>query len=82
MYLDLHLHAYKDHSQRRRYVEWVLKQQMVDGYFSNKVFSSDEAHLTLCGYGNKQSCRIWDPENPHVFEDSNFSNLLLAEVTV
>ena len=41
--LDLHLHPYKfqltqqlklaGHSQRRRYVEWVLEQQLVDGNF-------------------------------------------------
>ena len=64
--LYLHIHPFKvhltqqlkpaDHSQRRRYVEWVLEQQDVN--FSNKF--SDEAHFTLCGYVNKQNCRIWE----------------------
>ena len=50
--LDPHLHLYKaqltqqlkpaDHSQHYRRVEWVLKQQAVDGNFSNKVFFSDK----------------------------------------
>ena len=57
LHLNLHLHPYKvqlmqqlnptDHSQRRRYVEWLLKQQAVDGNFSYKIFFSDEAHFTL-----------------------------------
>jgi hypothetical protein len=79
LHLDLHLHPYKvqltqqlkpaDHSQRRRYVEWVLEQQAVDGDFSNKIFFSDEAHFSLCGYVNKQNCRIWGSENPQVIEE-------------
>ena len=79
LHLDLHLHPYKvqlmqqlkptDHSQRRRYVEWVLEQQAVDGNFSNKIFFSDEAHFTLGGYVNKQNCRIWGSENPQVIEE-------------
>ena len=54
---DLHLHLYKvqltqqlksvNHSQGRRYVEWALERQAVDGNFSNKIFFSDEAHFTL-----------------------------------
>ena len=47
-----------DHSQRRRYVEWVLEEQVVDGNFSNKICFNDEAHFRLDGYGNKQNCRI------------------------
>ena len=27
---------------------------------------SDEAHFHLDGYVNKQNCRIWGTENPHV----------------
>ena len=62
--MDLHLHPYTvqltkqlksaDHSQRRRYVEWVLEQQAVDGNFSNKIFFSDEAHFTLGKYVNNK----------------------------
>ena len=58
-----------DHLQRCRYVKWMIKQQAVDGYFSNKIFSSDEAYFTLCGYVNKQNCRIWVSKNPQVIEE-------------
>ena len=45
-----------DHSQHRRYVEWVLEQQTEDGNFSNKIFFCDKAHFTHGGYVNKQNC--------------------------
>ena len=41
----------------------------MDGKFSNKIFFSDEARLTLGGYVNKQNCRICGPENPQVIEE-------------
>ena len=57
LHLDLHLHSYKvqlkqqlkpaKHLQRRRYVEWMLEQQLVNGNFSNKILFSDEAYFTL-----------------------------------
>ena len=72
----LHLDAYQvqlmqqlkpaDHSQCRRYMEWVLEQQAVDGNSSNKIFFSDKAHFTLGEYVNKQNFRIWGSKNPHV----------------
>ena len=34
---------------------------------TKKVISSDEAHFDLGGYVNKQNCRIWGTENPHVY---------------
>ena len=80
VHLNLHLHSYKvqltqqlkpaNHSQRRRYFEWVLEQHAVDGNFSNKIFFSDEAYFTLGGYVNKQICRIWSSEDPQVIEES------------
>ena len=51
-------------------MEWVLEQQAVDGNFWNKIFFSDEAHFTLCGYVNKQNVHIWGSKNPHVIEES------------
>ena len=75
---DLHLHTYKvqltqqlkpaDHSQRHRYVKWVLQQKAVDSTFSNKILFSDGAHFTLGGYVNEQNCQIWGSENPQVNE--------------
>ena len=47
----------------------MLTQLAVDDNFSNKIFFSDEAHLTLEGYVNKQNCRIWGSENAQVIEE-------------
>ena len=87
--LDLHLHPYKlqlmqqlkpaEQSQYRRYIEWVLEQQALDGNFSNKICFSDEAHFTLGGYVNKQNCHVWGSENPQVIEKMP---LHLEKVTV
>ena len=33
--------------------------------FWKKIIFSDEAHLDLGGYVNKQNCPIWGTENPH-----------------
>lgn len=76
---DLHLHPYKiqltqelkpaDHSQRRSFVQWVLENKEVDGEFCKKIILSDEAHFDLSGYVNKQNCRIWGAENPHVIQE-------------
>ena len=32
-----------------------------------KIIFSDEVHFGLGGYVNKQNCRIWGTENPHVY---------------
>ena len=79
LHLHLHLYLYKvqhkqhlkpsDHSQIRKYVEWVFAQQVVDGNFSNKIFIRDEAHFPLVGYVHKQNCCICDSENPQVIEE-------------
>ncbi|EFN63948.1 hypothetical protein EAG_14216, partial [Camponotus floridanus] len=79
LHLDLHFHPYKvqltqelkpvDHGMRRKYADWVLEQQAVDGDFSTKIFFSDEAHFSLGGYVNKQNCRIWGNENPQVSQE-------------
>ena len=36
-------------------------------FWQNKIILSDEAHIDLGGYVNKQNCRIWDTENPHAY---------------
>ena len=47
----------------------MLEQQAIYGNFSHKIFFSDEAHVTLGGYVNKQNDRIWGYENPQVIEE-------------
>lgn len=76
---DLHLHPYKiqltqelkptDHGQRRQFVEWLLEQNELDADFSKKIIFTDEAHFHLSGFVNKQNCRIWGSENPHVIHE-------------
>ena len=38
----------------------------MDPDFSSKIILSDEAHFHLDGFVNRQNCRIWGSENPHV----------------
>jgi len=74
---DLCIHAYKyqltqqlkpnDHAQRREFVEWIIEHQQVDADFSSKIILSDEAHFHLEGFVNRQNCRVWGSENPHLF---------------
>ena len=76
LHKDLALKPYKvqlvqelqplDHSQRRDFVNWMDEQEP---QFSRKIFFSDEAHFQLNGYVNKQNCRIWGDENPHIVQE-------------
>ncbi|KYN36525.1 hypothetical protein ALC56_09120 [Trachymyrmex septentrionalis] len=38
----------------------------MDAGFSSKIILSDEAHFHLDGFVNRQNCRFWGTENPHV----------------
>jgi hypothetical protein len=51
------------------FVNWVLENQKVDGYFLKKIVFSDEAHFHLDGYVNTQNCRIWGGESPIVIHE-------------
>lgn len=55
-----------DHYQRRNFAFWMTER--AEG-FSKKIIFSDEAHFHLSGYVNKQNCRIWGDENPHVYHE-------------
>lgn len=76
LHKNLGLFAYKvqlsqqlkehDHSLRHRFAVWALEQLELDNDFGRKIIFSDEAHFHLGGYVNKQNCRIWGSENPHV----------------
>ena len=50
-------------------MEWELKQQSVNGNFSNKILFSNEAHFILGGYVNKQNCPICGSAYPQVIEE-------------
>jgi len=73
---DLRLRPYKiqlaqqlkpyDHPMRFRFAEWVQERFVKDDHFYQKIVFSDEPHFHLGGYVNKQNCRIWGSENPHV----------------
>lgn len=74
---DLRLYPYKiqlvqelkrlDYRKRLDFVEWAQDKITRDPAFAGKIFFSDEAHFWLCGFVNKQNCRIWSNENPKEF---------------
>ncbi|GFX63540.1 putative transposase [Trichonephila clavipes] len=37
---------------------------------SKRFLRSDEAHVWLTGYVNKQNCRIWSEANPQVYVET------------
>jgi len=55
-----------DHPMRFRFDQWAEQRLVEDEHFYRKIIFSDEAHFHLGGYVNKQNCRIWRSENPHV----------------
>ncbi|GFY10261.1 uncharacterized protein TNCV_2629401 [Trichonephila clavipes] len=56
-----------DHQARRRFVEWDQNQIVVVPDFHKRILFSDEAHIWVNGYVNKQNCRIWSEANPQVY---------------
>lgn len=79
LHKDLGMNAYKvqfvqelkphDHPMRFRFAQWAEGRLIEDEHFYRKIIFSDEAHFHLGGYVNKQNCRIWGSENPHVIEE-------------
>ena len=55
-----------DHLNRLRSANWAQDCLAEDDEFYRKIIFSDEAHFHFGGYVNKQNCRIWGTENPHV----------------
>ncbi|GFX24888.1 transposase [Trichonephila clavipes] len=58
-----------DHQARRRFVEWAQNEIAVPD-FHKRILFSDEAHIWLNGYVNKQNCRIWSEANPQVYVET------------
>ena len=53
---------------------WEILRQITDlqkmpilAKKKKKIIVSDEAYFDLSGYVNKQNCRIWGRDNPHVY---------------
>ncbi|GFW49848.1 transposable element Tc1 transposase [Trichonephila clavipes] len=52
------------------FVEWAQNEIAVVPDFHKRILFSDEAHLWLNGYVNKQNCRIWSEANPQVYVET------------
>ncbi|GFV25801.1 transposase [Trichonephila clavipes] len=59
-----------DRQARRGFVEWAQNEIAVVPDFHKRILFSDEAHLWLNGYVNKQNCRIWSEANPQVYVET------------
>ncbi|GFX56182.1 DUF4817 domain-containing protein [Trichonephila clavipes] len=59
-----------DHQARRRFVEWAQNEIAVVPDFHKRILFSDEVHLWLNGYVNKQNYRIWSEANPQVYVET------------
>ncbi|GFU97650.1 uncharacterized protein TNCV_4455361 [Trichonephila clavipes] len=53
--------------QRVQIVQFYFEN---NGRFSKRILFSDEAHLWVNGYVNKQNCRIWSEANPQVYVET------------
>ncbi|GFV61613.1 transposase [Trichonephila clavipes] len=53
-----------------RFVEWAQNEIAVVPDFHKRILFSDEAHVWLNGYVNKQNCRIWSEANPQVYVET------------
>ena len=62
-----------DHPMRFRFAKWACDRLTEDAEFcKKKIIYSEEAHFDLGGYVNKQNCRIWGTENPHIVFGADF----------
>ncbi|GFX79905.1 transposase [Trichonephila clavipes] len=59
-----------DHQTRRTFVEWAQNEIAVVPDFHKRILFSDEAHIWLNGYVNKQNCRISSEANPQVYAET------------
>ena len=56
-----------DHPMRFRFAKWACDRLTENDDFRKKVIFSAEAYFDLVGYANKQNCRIWGTEKPHIY---------------
>lgn len=69
---DLRFHDYKVEliqelkpNERAQQKQLLVKHQKINGVFSKKINFSDEKHVYLDGFVNRQNCHIRGSENPH-----------------
>lgn len=77
---DLGLYPYKiemvqklyrgDKSKRIKLCRWMLDKIRSNKNFTQSIFMTDEAHFHLNGVVQKQNCRIWCQDNPHVMVET------------
>ena len=59
----------KDKSQRQSFCEYILRCLSVDKSFLRRWLTSDEACFSASGMINRQNCRVWAKQNPHLVID-------------
>ncbi len=64
--------AFPGLSERHRFTLWALEKLQEDPTFFSQILFSDEAHVRLNGYVNKQNCRIWDEKQPEEIQELPF----------
>ena len=79
----LRLHPYKlqlvqslhrgDKRRRVEFSQWLL-QKWSSASFRKGLIVSDEANFYLSGTVNKQNCRVWGLENPHITLESDIQS--------
>jgi len=80
LHADLGLYPYKlqvtqrlyrgDKAKRWQFCKWLLETCDKDSAFLTSLLMSDEAKFSLNGMVNKQNCRIWSSEQPHVMQQA------------
>lgn len=59
-----------DKPRRSTYANSVIRIEEVEPDFWEKILMTDEAHFTLSGAVNKQNCRFWGTDNPHIIHET------------
>lgn len=77
---DLYMFPYKvqltqrlletDKPRRLAYANNVSRMKEAEPDFWERILMTDEAHFTLSGAVNKQNCRMWGTDNPHIIHET------------
>jgi len=63
-----------DKKKRLEFCKWLLDKCRSNSHFCELMIMSDEADFHLDGRVNKQNCRLWSEESPHLMDEiENFS---------